>query len=87
MGILLGASLANSPRSCQIEGSAFEPEARRARAKERAHGETVVATEGVEGAGVGLQGSLNDEESSQADTSPQDVEALGSDVVVDDLWK
>jgi len=47
----------------------------------------VVATEGVEGAGVGLQGSLNDEESSQADTGPQDVEALGSDVVVDDLWK
>jgi len=41
--------------------------------------------EGVKGAGVGLQGSLNDEESSQADTSPQDVEALGSDVVVDDL--
>lgn len=53
--------------------------------EEAAVWETMVAGEGIDGSGAGLEGCLNDEESGEADPYPEEEGAAGAHAEVHDL--
>lgn len=53
--------------------------------EEAAVGETVVAGEGVDSSGAGLEGCLDDEEGGEADPHPEEEGAAGAHAEVHDL--